>query len=74
MSEQPRFRIPRPPLMTPEKARDIARSYQGLAEQFAETGAQRSHDRAMRDSQWWLTYALRLAHTAKDQDAPGQGA
>lgn len=63
MSDEP-FTIPPVPMMTPEKARDIARAYQGLAEQLREIDAPlRQIQSEERRSQWWLTYAITLAQT-----------
>lgn len=55
-----RFTLPQAPLMTPERARDVARNYKALAENLTELGAAREAALAMRDSQWWLTYAIAL--------------
>jgi len=57
-------------MMTPERARDIGRSYQAIAEQLsADWPAQAA--REMQRSQWWLTYAITLAQTAPNTP-PGQ--
>ncbi len=57
------FSLPPSPLMTPEKARDVGRAYHALASHLTELGVQREAGVAMRDSQWWLTYAITLAQT-----------
>jgi hypothetical protein len=64
MSDEP-F-LGRPRLMTAEAARDIARLYRALEDSFTETGDPRAANRAHRDSQWWLTYALALSQTNSD--------
>jgi hypothetical protein len=68
------FVPPQPPLLSPEKARDLARAYKALAGQLTETGQARQASLAMRDSQWWLTYAIALAQTGKDgSETAGEG-
>jgi len=62
MSGQP-YTPPSKPLMTPERARDLARSYKALAEQLAEAGDNAESRRMERDAQWWLTYSIALAQT-----------
>ncbi len=57
------FSLPPTPLMTPAKARDVARSYMALADHLTELGVVREAALAMRDSQWWLSYAIALAQT-----------
>jgi hypothetical protein len=59
----PPFMPPPPPLMSAEKARDVARAYKGFADHLAEFGLSRQAQLAMRDSQWWLTYSIALAQT-----------
>ncbi len=66
MSDDP-FTLPPTPLMTAEKARDVARGYKALATHLTELGATREATLAMRDSQWWLTYAIVLAKTTDDK-------
>jgi hypothetical protein len=56
-----RFSPDMPVLMKPEQARDLGRSYKGLADQYAELGMARQSAIAMRSSQWWLAYAIALA-------------
>lgn len=70
MSDEP-FSIPPVPLMTPQKARDVARGYQGLAQHLAELGVNTEAARLERTSQWWLTYSIALAQ-ANQPDAKGQ--
>lgn len=62
MSDEPYF-PGRPRLMSPEAARDIARSFKALAENFAEASMPRDAARAMSDSAWWLTYSITLSQT-----------
>jgi hypothetical protein len=65
MSDDSAFLPPQPPLMTPDQARDLGRSYKALADHLAELKMPRQASMAMRDSQWWLTYAIALAQTEK---------
>lgn len=62
MSDQP-FILPPVPLMTAERARDVARAYKAWSEQLTDMGLQRESARAGRDSQWWMTYSLALSQT-----------
>lgn len=62
MSDEP-FTLPPTPMMTPAKARDVARAYKAWSDQLAEMGLPREAGRAARDSQWWMTYAIALAQT-----------
>lgn len=57
------FYPPLPPLMTPQRARDIARTLKGSAQQLAELGAAAEARAAERQSEWWLAYALVLDRT-----------
>jgi hypothetical protein len=66
MSDQP-FLIP---LMTPDKARDIARAHKWLANSYTEANMRREAATAQRESEWWLAYALTLEATQKDQNQP----
>lgn len=61
---------PPPPIvmMTPERARDIARSLKALAEQFTDAHMPRQAARYERDAQWYLGYALVLAATQPHND------
>ena len=52
-----------PQLMGPVRARNIARLYKALADQFAEAGDRWRAGIAMRDSQWWLAYSVSLQQT-----------
>jgi len=62
MSDEPTPRFPQlPPLMSAVKARNLARLYHGFAEALREDGHTRLADQAMRDSQWWMTYAVALS-------------
>jgi hypothetical protein len=60
MTDEP-FLLPPIPLMTPAKARDVARLYKAQADHLAEFGLQREAALAMRDSQWWRAYSIALA-------------
>ena len=56
--------MPEPPaLMSAVKARNIARAFKALAEQFTDAGDRPRARAAMDDSQWWLTYAISLSQT-----------
>jgi hypothetical protein len=57
-----------PALMSPDKARDIARSFKALAAQFEDAGDDYDAQRMERQSQWWLTYATVLAQTPPGED------
>jgi hypothetical protein len=68
MSDEPKLGpapSPAVPLMAPEKARDIARGLKGLADAYADAQMQRQAAAALRDSEWWLRYALTLEATSK---------
>jgi hypothetical protein len=64
MSDDP-FTIPPIPMMSAEKARDVARAIQGLANHLTEIGVPTEAARFERTSQWWLTYSIALAQTRK---------
>jgi hypothetical protein len=66
VSDDP-FLLPPTPLMTAEKARNVAPAYKGWSERLDEMGLQREAARAACDSQWWLTYSIALAQ-AKGPD------
>ncbi len=51
------------PLMPPEKAQEIARGLEWLAQSYAGAGMARDATHAERDSQWWMSYAISLAQT-----------
>jgi hypothetical protein len=51
------------PLISAEKAQEIARGLKWLAQSYTEAGMVRDPTRAERDSQWWLNYSVSLAHT-----------
>lgn len=63
MSESlPPFPEPRSvALMSPEKARDIARTLRWLSDSYAEAEMEPQSRRAFRESEWWLQYSLVLA-------------
>lgn len=72
MSDEP-FTLAPTRLMTAERARDVARSYKALATHLTELGVIREATLALRDSQWWLTYALVLSQTAGSGPQKGEG-
>ncbi len=51
------------PLMAAEKAKEIARGLKWLAQFYVGAGMVRDATRAERDSQWWLSHSISLAHT-----------
>jgi hypothetical protein len=61
MSDYEGFGLTPVPLMTPERARLVARGYKALADQLAQNGIPSEAARAERQSQWWLTYSIALA-------------
>ena len=63
MSESPFPPFDNPALMTPTKARDIARGYKWLSDQLRETGGATAGVFELRQSEWWLRYALVLERT-----------
>jgi hypothetical protein len=48
------------PLLTPTKARNIARSLKSLADEYTEIGMHHEANCMMRGSGWWLAYAITL--------------
>jgi hypothetical protein len=66
VSDNPFIPPPLPPLMSPARAREIARFLQGSALQLAELGAIGEARQAERQSQWWLAYSLVLDRTGTD--------
>jgi hypothetical protein len=56
------------PMVTPIKARDIARSLKLLADEHTRMGMYDEADRMTHGSEWWLTYAITLesANDAKE--------
>ena len=65
MSDQP-FLPPRPPLMSPVRARNLARSHKGMAEHLRAEGDLGGARLSEQQSQWWLAYALVLAQIPPD--------
>jgi hypothetical protein len=63
------FMVPRPPLMTAEAARDLARMYKGFADHLSGLGVRSEATRMERDSQWWLAYSIALAQTPPARDS-----
>jgi hypothetical protein len=59
-----------PPLMSPDRARDIGRLYQALSEQFEATGGATQAARELQKAQWWLTYAITLTQTSNGDGNP----
>ena len=62
MSDEP-FLPPQPALMSAVKARNIARAHKALADLYEEAGDRMRAALAMRDSQWWMAYAISLSQT-----------
>jgi hypothetical protein len=69
MSDDLDFGLPPVPPMTPERARDVARSYLALARHFDELRVPREAAAAQRSADTWFAYATTLAQTK-----PGEGA
>jgi len=68
MSDQPTTPAPAmPPLMSAERAHDIGRLYQALAEQFEAGGGNAQAARELRKAQWWLTYSITLRETGSKE-------
>ena len=63
MSDPLAFMPPRVPPMSAARARDVARAYEALANQLAESVVPQEAARALRDSQWWMTYSIALSQT-----------
>jgi len=61
MSDEPRYIPQQPALMSAVRARNLARLYKGFADALRADGHTRLADQAMRDSQWWMTYAVALS-------------
>lgn len=61
------FGIPAAPLMTPERARFIGRSFITLAEAYAAAEMEPQAQRAEQQAQTWLAYALSLAATPSEE-------
>jgi len=55
------------PLMSAERARDIGRLYQALAEQFEAGGGNAQAARELQKAQWWLTYSITLTQTGSKE-------
>lgn len=74
MSDEPRSPPPgyprSVPLMAPQKARDLARMTKALSEMFAEEGMAAQSNRMLRESEWWLGYALTLEATKGKEAGP----
>jgi hypothetical protein len=57
------------PLMSSEQARDTARSYKFLADDYTNVGMARQAANMLRVSNWWMGYAISLAQA----EAKGRG-
>lgn len=57
---------PQVPLMTPQAARGIGRALRALSDSYTEGQMTRQAAVALRDSEWWLAYAITLAQTRDD--------
>ena len=53
--------LPQPPLMSPVRARDLSRLCMGFSQELRRLGLTAEANRAERDSQWWLNYAIALS-------------
>jgi len=53
--------LPSVPLMSPVKARDLARSCQGMADHLREQGDAATARILAQRSQWWMAYAIALS-------------
>jgi len=52
-----------PPIMSPEKARDIGRAHKGWANYLSSQGLSAEARQAEQSAQWWLTYSITLTQT-----------
>jgi len=71
MSDQPQapdwpFHPPLPPVMSPQKARDVARRWKWMADSFLADNMRSQATLMLRESEWWLGYALTLEATKHD--------
>lgn len=60
----------RVPLMPAEKARGIARSCKFLADDYADVGMARQAANKLRESNWWMGYAISLAQAEGKEPKP----
>jgi hypothetical protein len=60
MSDEP-FLPMQPALMSPLRARNLARYYKGFATALRADGYTTEANQAERDAHWWLNYALALS-------------
>ena len=60
MSDEP-FLPMQPALMSPLRARNLARYYKGFAAALRADGFTAEANMAERDSNWWLNYAMALS-------------
>ena len=65
MSDEPFF-PERPRLMSPDKARDIARGHKAMAGLYEFAGDRTGARREQEESLWWLAYAMALSQTKTD--------
>jgi hypothetical protein len=61
MSDEAPFALPPIPLMSALKARNIARSYEAIAEQLEDAAMPDQAAAMSRRAAWWLAYATALA-------------
>jgi len=67
MSDSP---FPPKPLMSAVKARDVARDFKAWSEHLHELGLIAEANRAERDAQWWMTYAVALSQIPPGRTDP----
>lgn len=60
MSDEP-FIPSQPHLMSPVRARNLARHYKGFAIALRQGGYEAEADKADSDSLWWMNYAIALS-------------
>lgn len=60
MSDKPQFTTPPIPLMSALKARNLALSYEAIAEQLEDAEMPEQAAAMGRRAQWWLAYATAL--------------
>jgi hypothetical protein len=66
------YGIPPAPLMTPERARLIGRSYITVADSYRAAEMTEAAANAERQAQTWLAYALSLAATPQPDESSGR--
>lgn len=60
--------VPRIPLMSAAKARDIGRAYKAFAEMLHDAQLTTEAARAERNGRFWMAYSIALAQTAPEQE------